>query len=339
MAVSNAMTESLAPTAGGGKIVNCVAYADGRRLGEVPIDDISEVLKEDGRFVWIGVREPDEALLRKLQEEFELHELAVEDALRAHQRPKLEEYGESFFVVLRTAWLHADKIAFGETHIFVGPRYLVSVRHGASGSYAEVRARCESTPHLLRKGPGFVLYAIMDFIVDRYFPIIEALEDQLGDLEEEIFGARFNRQSTARIYALKRDLMGLKRAASPLIDVCNRLVRFDVGIIPDDVRVYFRDVYDHVVRINETIDHMRELLTTALEANLSLISVGQNEVMKKLAAYAAMLAVPTMIAGIYGMNFEYMPELEWRYGYPVLIGVILAICGFLYTRFKRTGWL
>ncbi len=328
-----------AGTAVNDAVVKCAAYADGRKLGDVELDDISETLRFPGQFVWIGLHEPEEPLLRKIQEEFSLHDLAVEDALRAHQRPKLEEYGDSLFVVLRTATLSAAEIDFGETHIFVGPRYVVSVRHGASLPYGEVRQRCEASPHLLRKGPSFVLYALMDFVVDHYFPIVDALEEMLEDLEETIFDGSFDRRTTERIYNLKRDLVKVKRAVSPLVDVCNRLVRFDVGLIPEDTRAYFRDVYDHVIRINEALDTMRELLTSALEANLSLISVGQNEITKKLAAWAAILAVPTMIAGVYGMNFEFMPELHWRFGYGLVMGGMIAICGVLYWRFKRAGWL
>ena len=320
-------------------LVNCAAYADGRKVGPVDVDDISEILRFPGQFVWIGLHEPTEPVLRKIQEEFGLHDLAVEDALRAHQRPKAEEYADSLFVVLRTAQLRDNEIEFGETHLFVGSRYVVSVRHGPSAPYTDVRARCESTPHQLRKGPGFVLYALMDFIVDHYFPVLDALEERLEKIEERIFGGSFDRQATGEIYGLKRDLVGLKRAVSPLLEVFNRLVRFDVGIVPEDVRVYFRDVYDHVVRINESIDTLRELLTTALEANLSLISVNQNEVTKKLAAWAAILAVPTMIAGVYGMNFEYMPDLHAAYGYPVAMVGMAAICGVVHWGFRRAGWL
>jgi magnesium transporter len=322
-------------------IVNCAAYADGKRVGDVAIEDISEVLKVEGQFVWIGLHEPSEELLRQVQEEFELHDLAVEDAHRAHQRPKLEEYGDGLFVVLRTAQVNGGEegIAFGETHLFVGPDYVVSVRHGASFTYADVRARCESTPHLLRKGPGFVLYAIMDFVVDRYFPIVDALDDRLEEVEEEVFGGSSNRIITKQVYQLKSELLALKRAVSPLIEICNRLMRFDVSLIPEDTHPYFRDVYDHVVRINEAVDTQRELLTTALEANLSLTSVAQNEVTKKLAGWAAILAVPTMIAGVYGMNFEHMPELGWRFGYPLVMACTFGLCGFLYWRFRRSGWL
>jgi magnesium transporter len=322
-------------------VVASVAYANGRRLGDVAIPDISEVLEQPGRFVWIGLHDPDDEVLKEVQQEFSLHDLAIEDAARAHQRPKLERYGDSLFVVLRTA--HLDRptgaIEFGETHLFVGANYVVSIRHGASLPYVEVRARCEASPDLLAKGPVFVLYALMDFIVDQYFPLVDSFEDRLEELEDDIFQQTLTRQTTERIYQLKRNLLEVKRAVVPLVDMCNRLVRTDSALIPEDARVYFRDVYDHTIRINEMIDTLRELLTTALEANLSLISVSQNEAMKRLAGWAAIIAVPTMIAGIYGMNFKFMPELDWVLGYPVVMGVMFAACGFLYYRFKRSGWL
>jgi len=322
-------------------IVNCAAYAGGRRVADVQISEVDDALKQPDRFIWIGLHEPSEDLLRDVQREFGLHDLAIEDAHSAHQRPKLERYDDSLFVVLRTAQMNREqrRMDWGETHLFVGPRYIVSVRHGSSLSYAQVRARCESTPQLLCKGPGFVLHALMDFIVDQYFPIVDALEDELEELEDSIFGDSFSRETTKRIYELRRDLLNLKRAVSPLVDICNRLMRFDLELIPDDTRPYFRDVYDHVIRINEMVDSLRELLTSALEANLSLISVSQNDAMKKLAGWAAIFAVPTMVAGVYGMNFDVMPELRWYLGYPLVMGVTLGACGFLYYRFKRAGWL
>ena len=322
-------------------LVTCVAYADGRRIGEVSIPDISEVLKLPDRFVWLGLVEPDEEMLAEIQQEFSLHDLAIEDAARAHQRPKLERYGDSLFVVLRAAHLDPTTggIDYGETHLFVGANYIVSIRHGRSLPYTEVRTRCEASPDLLAKGPGFVLYAVMDFIVDQYFPLVDAFEDKLGALEDNIFSQTLTRETTAQIYQLKRELLEVKRAVAPLVDMGNRLVRADLTLIPDAARVYFRDVYDHAIRINEMIDTIRELLTTALEANLSLISVSQNEAMKRLAAWAAIIAVPTMIAGVYGMNFKFMPELDWLWGYPVTMAVMLSACGFLYYRFKRAGWL
>jgi magnesium transporter len=320
-------------------VVNCAAYAGGKRVADVQIQDIRAVLKQQDGFIWVGLHEPSEAVLRQVQEAFGLHDLAVEDAHRAHQRPKLERYGDALFVVLRTAQMPQETIQCGETHIFVGPRYVVSVRHGSSLSYTAVRARCEATPHLLGQGPGFVLYALMDFIVDHYFPLVEQLEDALDALEDHIFGASVTRETTARIYQLKRSLLEVKRAISPLIDVCNRLMRFDLAVIPEDARPYFRDVYDHVIRLNEMVDSTRELLASALEAHLSLLSVAQNEVMKKLGAWVAILAVPTMVAGIYGMNFDVMPELRSPLGYPLVLAGMLVVCGSLYGYFKRSEWL
>jgi magnesium transporter len=321
-------------------VVNCAAYADGRRIADLPLADVGTALSREDRFVWIGLYEPHENVLRLVQREFGLHDLAIEDALTAHQRPKLEQYDGSLFVVLRTAQLDVDRrLELGETHVFVGTRFVISVRHGSLKSHTGLRARCEAVPHFLSKGPGFVLYALMDFVVDQYLPIVETLEERLEELEEEIFGGTFDRNTTARIYQLKRDLLILKRAVTPLVDVCNRLMRFDIHLIPEDTRPYFRDVYDHVVRVNEMIDNLREMLTTALEANLSLITVSQNEHSKRLAAWAAIIAVPTMIAGVYGMNFDTMPELHWTYGYPVIMTVMIAACASLFVGFKRSGWL
>jgi magnesium transporter len=322
-------------------VVNSAAYAGGLRVGEVAIQDISEVLKQPDRFVWIGLHEPDAELLREVQQEFSLHDLAIEDAARAHQRPKLERYGESLFVVLRTAHLDpaTGEIEFGETHLFVGPNYVVSVRHGPSLPYIEVRSRCEANPDLMARGPGYVLYSLMDFIVDQYFPLVDALEDKLESLEDNIFSQTLTRETTERIYQLKRVLLEVKRGIAPLVDMSNRLMRADTTLIPDDVRPYFRDVYDHAIRINEMIDVLRELLTTALEANLSLVAVSQNDAMKRLAGWAAIFAVPTMIAGIYGMNFKFMPELDWLFGYPMAMVLMIGACAFLYYKFKRSGWL
>ena len=322
-------------------LVNCAAYANGRRLRDLAIKDISEFLQHEEGFVWIGLYEPSEELLWDVQEEFDLHDLAVEDAHAAHQRPKLERYDDSLFVVLRTAQLVGDPVHIecGETHIFVGKRYVVTVRHGSVRSHVGLRARCEAAPEELALGPGYVLYALTDFVVDQYFPIVEALEEELTRLEEQIFGERLDRETSAQLYQLKRDLITIKRAVSPLIDVCNRLTRSEQDLIPAETRPYFGDIYDHLVKINEMVDSLRELVTAALEANLSLISVSQNEDTKRLAAWAAIIAVPTMIAGIYGMNFHNMPELTYRYGYLVVVGVMLAACVVLYRGFRRSKWL
>ncbi|MEO5999911.1 MAG: magnesium/cobalt transporter CorA [Chitinophagaceae bacterium] len=322
-------------------IVNCVAYSEGRRVANIEISKISEMLEQKDKFVWVGLHEPDEELLKQVQEEFGLHDLAIEDAHNAHQRPKLESYGDTIFIVLRTAQMNFKEhhIDFGETHFFLGNNFIVNVRHGSTLSYKEVRSRCESTPELLGKGPAFALYAVMDSIVDQYFPVIEALEQELVQVEEEIFGKKPTRGTTQRIYELKRELLEVKRVITPLIDICNRLVRFDIKLIPDDTRPYFRDVYDHAYRINEMLDYTRDLVTAALEANFSLTSISQSEVSKKFAGWAAIIGVPTMIAGIYGMNFEDMPELHWEYSYPVVIIVTFGLCIVLYIFFKRSGWL
>jgi magnesium transporter len=322
-------------------VVNCAAYSEGCRIATIPVEAISDHLLEPNRFVWIGLHDPSGNILRQIQEEFQLHELAIEDALRAHQRPKLETYGETLFIVVRTVQMNYEsrKLDFGETHFFVGKNFIVSIRHGSSRAYSEVRARCESTPQLLRKGPGFALYAVMDSIVDGYFPVIDELGQELEVLEERIFSEKPSREMTKQIYDLKRQLVEVKRAVSPLIDVCTRLMRFDLEVIPEDTRPYFRDVYDHVIRINEMVDSTREILATALEANFSLVSISQNEIQKRFAGWAAILAVPTMIAGIYGMNFKFMPELDWQYGYPLILAITIIACGLIYSGFKRAGWL
>lgn len=322
------------------EIINCAAYAGGQRIGDVELNKVHEILAERDKFVWIGLHEPSEELLARFQDEFHLHDLAIEDALRAHQRPKIELYGDSIFVVLRTAQMNqGHHIEFGETHFFVGVNFIVSIRHGSSVSYTEVRSRCETMPDLLSKGQGFVLYAVMDFIVDRYFPVVHDLEMELEAVEDKIFKEKPSRQTTEQIYQLKRELLDVKRAVSPLIDICNRLMRFDIKCISPETQPYFRDIYDHAIRINEMVDNTRELLNTALEANFSLISISQNDTSKKFAGWAAIIAVPTMVAGFYGMNFKFMPELEWHYGYYAVIILTIAACSLLYYFFRRSGWL
>ena len=322
------------------EIINCAAYSGGRRIADVELNNVHEMLKDTNQFVWIGLHEPSEEVLSKVQREFGLHDLAVEDAHNAHQRPKVELYGDSVFVVLRTAQINAEHhTEFGETHFFVGPNFIVTVRHGSGVSYAEVRSRCESTPHLLSKGQGFALYSVMDFIVDQFYPVVHEMEQELQSIEDKIFKEKPNRETTEQIYQLKRELLEIRRAVSPLVDICNRLMRFDIKCISEETRPYFRDVYDHVVRINEMVENTRELLNTALEANFSLISISQNDVSKKFAGWAAIIAVPTMVAGFYGMNFKFMPESEWEYGFYTVILFTIASCMFLYFLFRRSGWL
>jgi magnesium transporter len=322
------------------EIVNCAAYAEGRRVANIELSGAGKVLKQTDQFIWIGLHEPTEETLLLVKQEFDLHELAIEDAHRAHQRPKLETYGNSVFIVLRTAQIGKMRhIEFGETHFFLGKNFIVTIRHGSSISYADVRSRCENTPHLLSKGQGFALYAVMDSIVDQYFPVVHVLEEELETLEQKIFKEKPSRETTEYIYHLKHELLEVKRAVFPLVEICNRLMRFDFHYVAEDTRPYFRDVYDHALRINEMVDNSMELLNTAMDANFSLLSISQSEVSKKFAGWAAIIGVPTMIAGIYGMNFNVMPELHWKYGYPVILSVTIGLCVALYLLFKRSGWL
>lgn len=322
------------------EVVNCVAYSKGKRIANLELKGINHVLQQDDHFVWIGLHEPTETVLSEVQQQFCLHDLAVEDAHNAHQRPKIETYDHTLFIVLRTAQMNEKHhIDFGETHFFVGANFLVTVRHGSSIPYTEVRNRCEKTPQLLSNGPGFALYAVMDAIVDQYFPVVDALEVELTAIEEKIFSEKPSRQTTEQIYELKRELLEIKRAVSPLVDICNRLMRFDISLIAAETQNYFRDIYDHAIRINEMVDNARELLNTALDANFSLISISQSEVSKKMAAWAAIIAVPTLVAGFYGMNFQFMPELQWRYGYPFVVSLTIGSCLIVYYFFRRAGWL
>lgn len=320
-------------------VMQCVAYTGGKRIAEVTIEDISEVIQQKETFVWLGLREPNAALLTKIQEEFGLHELAIEDTRSAHQRPKLEEYGNSLFLVLQTAQLIQGTLRFGETHVFVGPQFLVTVRHGSSLSYRKVRERCESMPENLAKGAGFALYALIDFIVDNYVPVIDGLRERFDRLEEDIFKHRYNRQTLEELYELKRELLLLRGATMPLLDICNELMRFHGNIIPKEIRFYYRDIYDHVQRVNQAIDSMREMLTAAMQVHLALITVGQNEIVKRLAGWGAILAIPTMVFSLYGMNFKKMPELDWEFGYPATLVAVMLACAGLYRRLKRAGWL
>lgn len=321
-------------------VVNCIAYRqDGSRIGEITLDAISNVLEQPDTFVWVGLHEPDETLLLKLQEEFGLHDLAIEDAHTAHQRTKIETYGDSLFLVVQTAQLVESRLAFGETHIFLGTRYLITIRHGASMSYAPARRTCEHTPELLALGPSYGLYGVLDFIVDNLLPIVRDFREELQQLEQDIFAETFKRSTVRRLYDMQRDLMTLRLAVAPLQDIINQLVRLHPNLIADDLRAYFRDVYDHVFRVNESISAMREMLAAAINVNLSLVTFGQNEVMKKLAGWAAMLAAPTLLTSWYGMNFAHMPELEQPWAYPAIIAVMACVVGGIYLGLKRAKWL
>lgn len=320
-------------------IVNCIAYRQGKSLGNIPVDDISEVLKQPETFIWLGIHEPDTALLRKVQEEFSLHELAIEDAMHAHQRPKLETYADSLFVVVDTAQLVNDEVRFGETHLFVGANYIITIRHGSSVSYASVRQKCETAPHRLGMGPGYALYSVIDFIVDNYQPVAERLQARFQELEQEIFDKSFDRESIGKLYKLKGELIKLRDAVGPINDISSQLIRFHEDVVRKELRPYFRDIEDHVARITKGVDTIREMLTTAIQVNLALVTVGQNEVVKRLAGWGAILAIPTVVFSMYGMNFRHMPELDGRFAYPVVVGGTVLACTLLYRRLVRAGWI
>jgi magnesium transporter len=290
-------------------------------------------------FVWVGLYNPSAEELAEMRREFGLHELAIEDAQQGHERPKIEEYGETLFAVLQTVEIEGDELKTGEVDVFVGRNFVLSVRSRTERGFAGVRARCEQEPALLKHGAGFVLYALMDAIVDRYFPVLDALELELERIEEKMFEGAPTRGSVEALYALKQKLMVLKHVVSPLLEAAGKLHGGRVPQVCAGMQDYFRDVYDHLFRINQLIDSQRDMVVTAMSVNLSLTAVQENETTKRLAAYAALVAVPTMIAGIYGMNFEQMPELKWAFGYPLSIGVMVAIDVYLFYRFRKARWL
>jgi magnesium transporter len=322
-------------------LINCVAYQDGRKLADVAVEDISDYVARGDCFVWVALREGDAAELAVMQEEFGLHELAVEDASRGHQRPKIEEYGDSLFVVVKTIEASPDgnELVVGEVDVFVGPNYVLSNRQNASQDLLGVRARAEREPHLLKQGPAFVLYAVMDAVVDRYFPIADAMETELEQIEERIFVQSAQRDNIERLYALKRKALTLRHAVAPLLDAVGKLHGGRVPAVCADTQEYFRDVHDHLLRISGTLDSIRDTISTAIQVHLSMVAIDEGEVNKKLAAYAAIFAVMTAFAGIWGMNFKYMPELDSPYGYPAALLLMVTVCCYLYRRFRKAGWL
>jgi magnesium transporter len=320
-------------------LVNCVAYRDGRKLADIGIDEISNYVSQPDTLVWVALAEASDAELAKMQREFGLHELAVEDAQSGHQRPKVEEYGDSLFVVLQTVELEGRELRMGEMDVFVGPNYVLSIRTRTRRGFADVRARCEREPELLKQGPGFVLYALMDSVVDRYFPVLDRLETELEGLEEQMFAGGLARRSLQELYGLKQRLMTLKHATAPLLDAVGRLYGGRVPRVCAGTQEYYRDVFDHLQRINQSIESGREMIATAISVSLSLITLQENEFTKRLAGVAALVAVPTMIAGIYGMNFRHMPELGWTFGYPLALGLMVAIDGYIFYRLRKAGWI
>jgi magnesium transporter len=320
-------------------VIAATAYVRGQRVSDIKIEEAGEWAKRPEHVVWIGLFEPSDALLRQIQQQLNLHPLAIEDAGKAHQYPKLERYGEGLFIVARTAQIVDGHIAFGETHIFVGNGYVVTVRHGASKSYKEVRERTESCPTVLSRGENYIVYALLDFIVDNYGPVLEVIHAKVETIEADVLKHELHQSDVESLYSLRRDLLRLRNAIGPLMEVCQRLEHAEAMPIESEMRPLFRDVTDHVRRVKEEIDALREVLAFAFEASLMAGQAQQTAITRKLAAWAAILAVPTAVAGIYGMNFDYMPELQWQYGYFLVVGAILLVCGLLFVRFRQNGWL
>jgi magnesium transporter len=320
-------------------LVNCAAYQNGRKLADVPRHEVSAYVQRPECFVWVALKDPDSAELDALGQQFGLHPLAVEDARHGHQRPKLEEYGDSLFVVLHTIELEGDALRTGELDVFVGTNYVLSVRSRSEQGFTGVRGRCEHEPELLGRGSGFVLYALMDAVVDRYFPVVDALEAELERTEERIFAGAPARESIEALYALKQKLMIVQHAVRPLAEAVGKLSGGRVPAVATGMQEYFRDVADHVQRIHGGIESLRDMVGTAMSVNLSLISLQENETTKRLAAYAALVAVPTLIAGLYGMNFQQIPGLGWAFGFPTTVAAMIVLDAWLFARFRRARWL
>ena len=321
-------------------LINCVAYQDGQKLDDIPVEEISDYMERPETFVWVALRdaEPDE--LKTMQHEFGLHELAVEDASRGHQRPKIEEYGDSLFVVVKTIECRDGDVAVGEVDMFVGQNYILSSRDAESQQgFLGVRARAEKEPHMLRLGPAFVLYALMDAVVDRYFPVLDMLETELEKIEELIFSSGKQRDNIERLYELKSKVTTVRHVVAPLMEAVGRLHGGRVPSMCMDTQEYFRDVHDHLHRIIASLDTIRDTIGTAIQVNLSMTAIEESEVNKRLAAWAAIFAICTAFAGVWGMNFKFMPELEWKYGYPFALTVMISVCVYLHRRFKKAGWL
>ena len=321
-------------------VVNCAAYDSNGMRRDISLDAISDVLAiDDGSFVWVGLYEPEDALLDKLQEEFGLHDLSIEDAQHAHQRPKIEAFGSTLFIAVHTAQHVDDHVRFGETHVFVGPRFLVTVRHGASLTYTPVRQRLERDPEMLANGPSVGLHAVLDYIVDNYQPIVSEFEEELDALEQDIFAETYSRDTIARLYQLRKELTQMRMAVTPMQDILSQLIRSTTLGIPDPVKPYFRDVLDHVARVGDVIDTQREMVSAAMSVYLSLVTVAQGEIVKKLAGWAGLLAAPTLITSWYGMNFKHMPELEGPFSYLGVIAFIAVTSLLLYRKLRKEHWL
>ena len=319
-------------------VIASYVYKDGHRVREAPLTPEGLALGPD-EFVWTGLYDPTDAEVAVLVERFQLHPLAVEDALSAHQMPKVEVYGHELFVVARTAEKVDDRIEYGETHVFVGDDHVITIRHGSARTHTALRSLLEASPAQLRAGPDYVLHGVLDFLVDAYVPIVDASEDSVLAMEQKTLDAFLSRVEIRRLFTLRRELLKFRRILGPMEEVAGKLQSLDLPCIDPDVRPYFRDVSDHVRRVNSRLNGLNDILSSVFEVANLLEQQRQGLITRKLAAWAAILAVPTAIAGIYGMNFDFMPELHWRYGYGGVMALIAVLCAGLYVTFKRSRWL
>lgn len=320
-------------------VIAAKIYREGKILSEIDLSKPIPHVDKPNDFIWIGLHEPDDGALKRIQEHFGLHPLAVEDALDPRHLPKMEPYGDHLFLVARTAHLHEDKIEYGNTAIFVGRQFVITVRHGSDRAHTPLRAQLEATPWLLKNGPDFVLHAILDFVVDGYFPVVDALEEKVLAMEDQAIETFLNRTETARLFTMRRELFRLQRILGPMEDLTSQFLNLHLPQIDDNIQPYFRDLLDHIRRVIYRVEGLRDTLTSVIETSGLLEQQRQGVITRQLAAWAAILAVPTAIAGVYGMNFKFMPELEWRYGYGLIVGGMLTVCVSLFVRFKRVGWL
>jgi magnesium transporter len=320
-------------------LVNCVVYQHGRKLADIQVDEIDDWLHKPECFVWVALRDATDDELAQMQREFDLHDLAIEDARKGNQRPKIEEYGPVVFVAMQLLEVERGEVQVGEVDIFVGTNFVLSVRNRSQQHFLGVRERCEREPELLARGSGFVFYALMDAVVDRYFPLLDIMETELEEIESQIFERGAARWNIERLYGLKRRATVLRHAVAPLLEVTSKLHGGRVPAVCANTQEYFRDVHDHLARINTAIDAIRDTIGTAIQVNLSMVTIEESDTTKRLAAWAAIFAVSTALAGIWGMNFEKMPELKWTYGYPMALAIIAAAAGFLFWRFRKAGWV
>lgn len=322
-----------------GRVVAAAVYSAGKKISNISLEEGAAWAAKPGHFVWIGLEQPSASELASLKQQFNLHELALEDALEVHSRPKLETFGDALFIVTYAPVRENGKLEFIETHIFAGKGYIITSRNGHSKSYGLVRQRCEARPLLLEHGEDFVLYALLDFVTENYQPVTEAIHCELEELEHSVLTGALKETDIQRIHSLRRDLLRLWRYVAPMVEVGEELQKLNFPFIDKNMRPYFRDVEIHVKRQMEDLGNLRDIASQTIEIGLLLESSRQSIVQRKFAAWAAILAFPTAIAGIYGMNFENMPELTWHYGYYMVLGVIVGGCSALFASFKRSGWL